>query len=225
MDVPTEHVSFTTEDGVTIVGLVHDGPAEGPAALLVHMMPATKESWNVFADKLVQAGFGTVLAIDLRGHGESTAGPGGTSLDYRAFDDAQHQAAIHDVDAAAAWLRDIRHVDPKRLAIVGASIGANLAISYGADHPDIPAVVALSPGLDYRGITTGDKIGRFTVAQSLELVASDDDPASFNAVDELAVAQPHASVAKLSGAGHGTAMFTTPGVMDDVVAWLVAHTR
>ena len=35
------------------------------------MMPATKESWNEFSQKLREKGW-HVLAIDFRGHGEST---------------------------------------------------------------------------------------------------------------------------------------------------------
>ena len=38
--------------------------------VLLHMMPATKESWDTFAKKMQREGYASV-AIDLRGHGES----------------------------------------------------------------------------------------------------------------------------------------------------------
>jgi alpha-beta hydrolase superfamily lysophospholipase len=66
-----EKVNFKTKDGVTIVGNYFKPRKEhAPAFLLLHMMPATKESWNDFASHLQKEGF-EVLAIDLRGHGES----------------------------------------------------------------------------------------------------------------------------------------------------------
>jgi len=52
-----ERVTITTEDGVTIVGLHAAGRRGGPTALLLHMMPATKESWSAFVEHLIGEGF------------------------------------------------------------------------------------------------------------------------------------------------------------------------
>ncbi|MBI4457918.1 alpha/beta fold hydrolase, partial [Candidatus Uhrbacteria bacterium] len=164
-------VAFTTSDGVTIAGSLFIGPAGGPAALLLHMMPKTKESWAPLAEALVGAGFGSVLAIDLRGHGESLR-QGDRRLDYKNFSDAEHQAKMLDVEAAVEWLMKERGARLDRAVIVGASIGANLAIRFAADHPEVPAVAALSPGLDYRGVTTADAVARLRPKQAFFLAAS-----------------------------------------------------
>ncbi|HTM68103.1 MAG TPA: alpha/beta fold hydrolase [Candidatus Binatia bacterium] len=216
-------VRFLTQDGVTIVGEHRPGPQGAPAALLLHMMPATKESWEPLAAALAGRGFAT-LAIDLRGHGESVVGEGGEKLDYKAFDDAAHQAKVFDVDAAMRWLAE-QGTPASRTALVGASIGANLAIAWAAAHPEVPAAVALSPGLDYHGVTTEAAAKAMPREQKLLLAASDDDGYSFESVQTLAEADPNAEVQRLSAAGHGTRMFEArPDLLEYVVEWIVRNT-
>lgn len=216
-----ERVSFAAADGVTLVGDYYQTPKQGPAVLLLHMMPATRESWREFAPKLVARGF-SVLAIDLRGHGESVSGPTG-AIDYRKFSDSEHKASLLDVDAAVRWLEE---QGGSPVALVGASIGANLAITYAADHHDIPAVAALSPGWDYRGVTTPENAAKFGASQSLWLAASDDDDFSFQTDKRLSSIVPTATVKELSAAGHGTMMFDRdPVLMDELADWLGGHLR
>lgn len=216
-----EKISFQTSDDVTIVGTYVSGESGGPAALLLHMMPATKESWDPFAAKLIEAGFSHVLAIDLRGHGESREGSGGVRLDYELFEDEEHMKKIHDVEGAVEWLKKMHGVDTAHLAVIGASIGANLSIVYAAAHHEIPAAVALSPGLDYRGVTTGDAVAEMSDSQALYLAASEEDTLSFRTGRRLAGLKPDAVVIEFGAAGHGTTMFERePAFMDMLIDWL-----
>ncbi|MFA6603490.1 MAG: alpha/beta fold hydrolase [Patescibacteria group bacterium] len=216
----SQEIVIETSDGILLSGSYSAGPLGGPAALLLHMMPATKESWAEFAAVLAARGFST-LAIDLRGHGRSTRGADGRKLDYKLFEDTDHQAKIIDVEAAAAWLERERGIGKSRLVVVGASIGANLAIAFAAAHPEIPAAAALSPGLDYRGVTTPDQVRRFGLAQGLFLAASVEDELSFKTDCELARLKPDAVIREYQGAGHGTAMFSSrPELAGELAAWL-----
>ena len=79
-------ITLTTEDNIEIVGNYIEG-IDQRFAILLHMMPATKESWDVWIEKLVSFGY-SCLAIDERGHGESTMG--GT-LRYPEFTDQEQQ--------------------------------------------------------------------------------------------------------------------------------------
>src|SRR5207245_1856203 len=96
--------------------------------LLLHMMPAVKESWQELAKALNEAGL-SALAIDFRGHGESVSKSDGTRLNYKDFADEQQQAKILDVRGAMEWLR-ARGAQDSQIAVIGASIGANLALQY-----------------------------------------------------------------------------------------------
>lgn len=216
-----ENVSFATEDGVTIVG--EFSPAgNGRAVLLLHMMPATKESWRPFADALAARGIAS-LAIDLRGHGGSVASSRGP-LDFKKFTDAEHQAKSLDVSAAMRWFAG-RGLDASRVAVCGASIGANLAIAWAAGHPETPAVLALSPGLVYRGVTTGEEVESVN-PRKLFLAVSAEDKYSFESVRTLAALAPGVMARELDGAGHGTTMFERDrALMGEAVDWLDGAVR
>ena len=210
---------FTTSDGVKIMGDWY--PAEGERfALLLHMMPATKESWIHFAEKLGDEGI-SCLAIDERGHGESTKMSDGTGIDYKQFTDEQQQAKQLDVEAALEWLAD-NGMTERRLVVVGASIGANLMITALATHKDIPMGIALSPGLDFHGVMTSDSITFLERNQNVLLCASEDDPESFGSVNDLHALNTdctHRIV--LENAGHGTDIFKNdPEFMGQLVTWV-----
>ncbi|HTK59850.1 MAG TPA: alpha/beta fold hydrolase, partial [Candidatus Baltobacteraceae bacterium] len=162
-----EPILLETSDGVRISGAFYAADQLRGQALLIHMMPATKESWSAVASALSSRGI-ACLAIDLRGHGASSGGPDG----YRAFSDAQHQAKGLDVEAGIAWLRAQGSVP---LRVAGASIGANLAIRAAAEHEDIVACLALSPGLEYRGVATEDAARKLRGSQRLFLAVSSED--------------------------------------------------
>lgn len=220
----TETVQFQTTDGVTIFGLyTHgDNPAQ-PAVLLSHMMPAAKESWDDFAQKLGEAGF-QVLAIDLRGHGESVEqmlNAKRQMLNYKKFTDEEHQKSILDLEAGVGFLKS-KGVSEIHLA--GASIGANLSLQYAAEHADTQSVILLSPGLDYRGVKTEPYAARLHEGQAAHYAAAGDDPYSAETVKTLHQKTP-AGVKKelkvFEHGGHGTDIFSAhPEFVEELVRWL-----
>ncbi|MEK7477743.1 MAG: alpha/beta fold hydrolase [Patescibacteria group bacterium] len=141
--IPTptvEKVSFITADGVTIVGNYYNSTST-KAVLLLHQNGMDKSSWGDFPLVLQARGF-AVLAIDLRGYGESTqisassstaTGSPGT-LDYRNFTNKDYfPAMMGDITAARKFLQSKGKTEQD---IVGASIGANLAIVELALHTE-----------------------------------------------------------------------------------------
>lgn len=212
----SERIVLKTTDGVEIVGTYRNTDQE-KIAILLHMMPATKESWNSFAARLLEVGYAS-LAIDERGHGESTMG---WTLNYKKFTDEQQQAKRLDVETAIAFAKDNGFTEDK-IVVIGASIGANLAIQAMVDHPAIPVAIALSPGLDYHGVKTELPIFKLTDSQTVILVASDDDPESFESIQILHQHNPtHTTLIKRSGLGHGTRMTAAdPSLVDELLTKL-----
>ena len=211
-----QKINFTTSDGVIIVANWFSVKNAKKAALLLHMMPATKESWNDFAVKLNEAGI-CALAIDLRGHGESIV-QNGKKIDYKNFPDGSHADCVKDVDAALKWLKG-QGID--ETIIIGGSIGANLAIDVMARRPEIKKGVALSPGLEFLGVPTDDKISLLKKDQKIFLVASEDDDYSYNSVLKLKELNPTAKTKLFKSAGHATRMFSAkPELMDELIDWL-----
>ncbi|MCP4230026.1 MAG: alpha/beta fold hydrolase [bacterium] len=216
-----EEVSFDTDDGWEIYGSYYaSGTENAPCVLLLHMMPADRHSYDDFAPGLAGAGY-DVLSIDLRGHGDSLY-EDGDKRSFENFGDAEHQASVDDIAAAKAFLTE-KGADTSRLAIVGASIGANLALVYAAGDGDVKTVILLSPGLDYRGVLTAPAMEDYD-RPSL-IAASEGDGYSANSCRELkGIAGDNAELNIYDGSEHGTNLFKSePQLETEINAWIGTH--
>lgn len=217
--IPEEAVSQPTTENVTIEaadGLrLHatyaapGGVAPFPGVILLHMLGSDRQVWQEvgLTEALVADGY-AVLALDMRGHGES-----GSDREWEKFDD--------DLLRVWTYFAGLDDVDENRTAVIGASIGSNMALRTGANVPDIKTVALLSPGLDYRRITTGDAIELYGDRPIL-IVASEEDSYAADSSRTLAeMAQGEASLQMYDGAGHGTHMFAAePGLTQVLLDWL-----
>jgi alpha-beta hydrolase superfamily lysophospholipase len=215
-------LTLTTSDGVRVHGTYVSQPgATGKGLILLHMLRHERSDWRAFAATTQAAGYNS-LAIDLRGHGHSLHTVDGRTLNLASFTDADFAAMIHDVDAAYQYLRQRADIDQAHVYIVGASIGANLALNFAAAHPDgIKAVVLLSPGLDYHGVTTEAAAAKYS--GRLLLYASHDDTYAYNSVQKLAqiAGAPRGLARYFEGGGHGTDLLTAHAEMTGaIISWL-----
>ena len=125
------------------------------------MLGRDRSDWNGFASTLSNNSIGyAVLSIDLRGHGESLD-QNGKAISFQSFTPNDFNKMVLDVKAAKQFLVTQKGINPNEIAIVGASIGANVALNYAASDPSIRAVVLLSPGLNYKGVITSDSIRKY----------------------------------------------------------------
>jgi alpha-beta hydrolase superfamily lysophospholipase len=203
-------VSFAAPDGVVIAGAVYDAPGRpAPAVVLVHMLGRTRADWDGWADQLTSAGM-TVLAIDLRGHGAS-GGSAGTLADM-----------TQDVRAAVAWLAAQPTVRPDAIGVVGASLGANLALLATADTPLVRVVAVVSPSLDYRGLRIGQDVMRRIGDRPVWMAASTEDPFALRTLKELANEAVVTHEQQLSvEVAHGTALLgADASLAQSLVDWL-----
>jgi pimeloyl-ACP methyl ester carboxylesterase len=222
----TYNVDPITESGasntsVTIVGNYWEGTHDR-AIILLHMMPATKESWVTCAEAFHTSGY-DVLAIDLRGHGESGGG------NFREFTNEQHQASRQDVEGARQWLEG-QGVIAENIYIGGASIGANLALQYLGSHPECKAVFCLSPGVGYRGIETLPIVRRLATNQRVLYVAAKDDariPDNFEQTSQIYDATAAERELKVfETGGHGTEILNAhPDLIGEIITWIKKDVR
>ena len=170
-DSPTRHreVRLRVDSAVTLAGDFTwpnvRGAAPTPAVLLLSGSGAqTRDGaraelpgyypFTDLADTLVAAGF-AVLRLDDRGVGASTGSPSGATTEELA----------RDASAAVAWLRGQPAVDPARIALVGHSEGALVALLAARRDPQLWAL-----GLLAAASRPGREIARW---QRATLVASD----------------------------------------------------
>jgi len=211
-------VSFQTKDDVKIVGDFYDAKS-GKSILLLHILPGNRGDFGKFAEFLWQKGY-NVLNIDERGHGDSEAWSGETGS-WQEFTQADYDRMIYDVEAAAQWLKN--RIPEMELILIGGSIGANIAMIFGAKHqPKI--VIALSPGINYCGIKT--EIASRNYRQNLLIVASRDDAYSFESSEKLFEISKASrkEFIKYEDAGHGTRMFNAePELKQRILDFLVKN--
>lgn len=212
-------VSFDTADGVTISATLYPAPGgHAPGLVLVHAVGSDRSSWDAFARRAQLAGY-CCIAFDLRGHGGSVH-RGSETLSYRTFDTPAWKGAVSDI--AAAWgALAAAGADPANTAVVGASMGANLALEYALARTEVPAVVMVSPGLDYKGVQIEDtmrNLGRRPVL----LMSSRGDAYSASSCNTLEKAGSGlCELREYEGAAHGTALFDlSPTAIEQVLLWL-----
>jgi len=223
-DAAPERVTLTTSDGVEIAGSFYaaEGPVRG-GLLLLHMLGADRDSFSDTAGKLRKEGF-SALAIDLRGHGESTKAKQG-SINYMAFTSDDYAAMDRDVDAALAWLEE-RLEKGSPIGVLGASIGANLALRAATAHPEVVGVALLSPSLDYRGIVTESVLPKYG-DRPLFVAVSEGDYYSADGAKKIAEdTSKKVMFRPFEGNAHGTRLFTKyPELEKEVLAWLKENIR
>ena len=211
-------INFQTKDGIKIIGDFFDAKLK-KSVLLLHILPGNRADFDEFADFLFANNY-NVLSIDERGHGESEAWPGEMGS-WQEFTPADYDKMIYDVEAAAQWIK-IRIPDTE-LTVIGGSIGANLALLYGAKtQPKV--VIALSPGLNYKGIKT--EIASRNFRKNLLLVASRDDNYSFESCKRLfdISAAAKKEFIQYEDAGHGTRMFASePELKQRILEFLLKN--
>jgi alpha-beta hydrolase superfamily lysophospholipase len=212
MDVDTmtevTDVTIVANDGLELDATFYPGQGEGerPAVLLLHMLNGNRVVWADFAAQLNEAGY-SALALDMRGHG-TTSG----SIDWATARD--------DMTVVWSYLSNLPNVDANNTAVIGGSIGANMALLTGADVPLVKTAALLSPGLDYRGVKTAEAIVAYG-DRPLLIVASNEDVYAAESSTTLAENAATPELMLYDGAGHGTNIFRADvGLADSLVAWL-----
>jgi pimeloyl-ACP methyl ester carboxylesterase len=183
-----ERVSLITKDGVQLT-LAHYPSLERkgtPAAkqvtpvVLLHDFKDTRAIFGSLAARLQATGENQsknslfdVIAIDLRGHGDSTKQllPNGVQqeLDAAKLNPAGMAGMVSfDMETVRSWLvgkNDDGALNLNKLCLVGAGMGASVAVNWaahdwaapplatGKQGQDVKALVLISPRWSYRGLT------------------------------------------------------------------------
>lgn len=203
-------LKWTTEDGVQLVGLYRPASRLGASTwILLHGLGSNKEEWETFGKKLARQGNGVFL-YDARGHHESNHLITGETISYQSWQSAgpgsPWNAMPSDLASAVNLLRKKYGLPGTRIAVGGASLGANVALLYASEHANVPAVILLSPGMEYAGIQTAAAIKTYR-GRPVFMAASPNDLYAYSSVRQLADLDSGPSCRVVEGkSGHGVNM-------------------
>lgn len=216
---PAQVVTFPAADGMRLTADYYPPPADlrfpAPMVVLLHMYRGDRHDWQPLIGPLHEAGF-AVLALDLRGHGDSAT----TETRQRVMDrdPKLFREMQNDLRGAYDFLVAQPRVDRARFALIGASIGCSVALQYAARDRSVDAIVCLSPGLDYLGLDSAGDIAQIT-GRRLLLVATEDEKDAVYTLEK----RGSGVEARIPGGvqAHGTRMLgVVAGIERDIVAFL-----
>lgn len=142
-----------------------------------------------------------VLAIDMRGHGESI-----NMGTWQSFDTAAFREMKMDVISAQDYFGP-NHPTVVHYYVVGSSIGSSAAMVASKQNTKIVKLAMLSPGMSYRGVDITDATEDYE--GKLFLTAATGDAYSATAVSQISSLCPsiHQTVQVYGGSAHGTDLF------------------
>lgn len=121
--IQAESVKLLTDDAVNIYGelsLPEQVEKSHPAVILIHQGGSDHTEWDFIVPHLLTLNY-VVFAYDVRGHGKSDK----VKDIYTLFNDPK--LAPQDLATAIQYLKSRNDINDERIAVVGSSIGANLA--------------------------------------------------------------------------------------------------
>jgi len=220
-EVPRPHdpfeVTFPTSDGVTLVATWKPAASgsSAPAVLLLHAFSRERPDVAGVAEAFSARGFAT-LAVDLRGHGESTR-KGGARVSLGASLQTSPNAFPRDVEAACAWLR----ARAPRVGVVGFSLSGNLAALATATGW-AEAGVAVSANAERLPALAGTRPSK---PRGLLVLAAEKDPGRADSARALDAAGSEPKALSLyPGTAHAVELFRSePAAQAAALDWLVAR--
>jgi dienelactone hydrolase len=169
-------ITFRTPSGRMVEASLNEASQRpAPAVVLVGMLGHSRDDWQAVAQRLADARI-TTLAIDL---------PGAVVPD----DPRVLAGWSEDVRGAALYLAARPETKLGGIGVMGASLGASLAVVAAAGDQQIRSLALISPTVEYRGLRIDNALRQYG-ARPAYLVASSMDPYAARSVRDLAKNPP-----------------------------------
>jgi dienelactone hydrolase len=215
-------IRYETLDRAQIAGefFLPVGVDTPPVLILFHQFGGSRDQWRPVIDDFMKAGY-AVVAPDLRSFGESTRCF--LEIDFGPCELNDLDDLIKDAAAAIEWVQSKPDLDHTRIAVIGASVGGNLAYVSSGLFDQVKTAVAMSPNANPpSGALLGAGEENFNPRSVLFLT----DEAE--ATDAMALAQnvtDPVEVKVYEGvSAHGVALFDADAeVLADILDWLRLH--
>jgi pimeloyl-ACP methyl ester carboxylesterase len=185
-----EDLTLETKDGVSLRCTFYPGTAKKASApiILVHGWEGQRGEFDGLALYLQSLGH-TVIAPDLRGHGQSTVvkTPDGDSetIDLTKFRQRDLESMVLDLERCKRFLLDKNNegeCNIEMLCVIGSELGSIVALHWAArdwnapvlpaykQGQDVKALVLLTPQQSFKGLTTREPMSHPIIRSKLSMM-------------------------------------------------------
>ncbi|MCW3845740.1 lysophospholipase [Sphingomonas sp. LB-2] len=209
----TEQVQFKAADGVEVFGTWSQPANPRAIILLFHQAGSGQGEYLTIAPRLNAEGFAT-LTIDARAGGGLF---GGNWTVKKLGHEGSYLEARQDLEAALAW------ASTKKLPVIlwGSSYSASLVFLIAAEHPEVKALLAFSPGEYFDGKpAVGPAASRVAAPVFVTSAQDQGEIAAAKALIDVVPAANKRQFAPVKGGVHGSSILIrekNPGGAED--AW------
>ena len=144
-----QNITLSTQDGWSLAAVYQPAEDKDTTVVLLHDLGKKKEDFSSFEKALSKAGFG-YLAVDLRGHGQST-GKGSYKTFAKEGADNPFNKMVQDGQTAVSFLRS-KGVAPEHIVLLGTGLGASVAAKTAQLVPDVEGIALISPNVNIRDV-------------------------------------------------------------------------
>ncbi|MCS6898876.1 MAG: alpha/beta fold hydrolase [Myxococcales bacterium] len=224
--IPVEQViAFSGAGGVTLAASWYQASSEAPVVVFLHRLGGQRSEWQPLIRKLLKEGPElSLLTLDLRGHGQSSASEGrvGGSLQKRDIEQIPEdlKALVGEVD---------RRLGQKASSLigVGADLGATVLVLAASQEPRWSTLGLLAPVAGLRGVDLYRPFAEVR-RRPIWLAVAREDPVSlepFKAMTSMVGATITSK--QYEGQDHNITRLaaSTPVLWDDLAGWIVSSTN
>lgn len=184
-----------------------------PVVILIHQGNSNRQEWNFLLPELNRGGY-AVINYDIRGYGNSQKV--GNLVDLYT----NPKRAPRDLEAVLQYIKDNDYFDSSKIAVVGSSIGGNLALSLDK-HSGVNSRVVLSVK------TTAARAlasGRNLFLENIYYITSRDDQDGLREQWAKELYEKTGSKRKITiheGDEHGVSIILRhPKIKEEIIKWL-----
>jgi len=180
--------------------------------LLLHGFGEDRSVWQPLTKQLLEHGW-AVMALDLRGHGQSKLKDGVPIQPALAWRTDANQFT-QDLQPAIDYIKAHPRLNNRKIAVIGTDVGADLALVASGRFPEVRTVIALNPKFS-ESLALAGSAQDFTPHAALIITTDAAESSKFQAV----LRQPYLTETE-NIRGGTSAWIGTPAVNDAIFQWL-----
>lgn len=183
-----------------------------PTVLLLHGFGEDRSVWNPLKKQLLDHGW-AVMALDLRGHGQSTV-QDGSPIHAAASWRSDPNQFPQDIAPALEFIKAQPRLNNRKIAVIGSDVGADLALIASGRYREVRSVVAVNPKFS-ESLALAGSAQDFSPRTALIITTDEPDANQFKAV----LKQPF-NIVSLETHGKTADWIGKKAVADAILDWL-----